>query len=109
MTGRRMKLPVLGASSQESGGTASVPEVGTRPDPKRLAEGWEHRFVATGERVEEMVALYRELGFEVAADPVRSEDPQGGCDVCFSGTVEYRLIYTRRRKALDPSNPAEGG
>jgi hypothetical protein len=108
MTDRRMKLPVLGPQSPDAGGTASVPEVGTRPDPKRLAEGWEHRFVATGERVEEMVALYRELGFEVVADPVHREGMDDGCLTCFSGGLEYRAIYTRRAKAPGHGS-TEGG
>ena len=66
------------------------------PDPVRLAAGWERRFVAAGERLEEMLELYRELGFEVVADPVPQEATDAGCAVCLSGRPEYRAIYTRR-------------
>ncbi|UCC25138.1 MAG: hypothetical protein JSU98_15645 [Gemmatimonadales bacterium] len=103
-----MRLPVVGSRSPEPGGTSSVPEVGTRPDPERIAEGWEHRFVATGDRVEEMVTLYRELGFEVVTDPVHREGMDEGCLTCFSGGLEYRAIYTRRRKRPDHRS-TEGG
>ncbi|HSM03652.1 MAG TPA: hypothetical protein VK858_03485 [Longimicrobiales bacterium] len=44
-----------------------------------------------------MIALYRELGFEVVADPVPGNAVDPGCDVCLSGSLEYRVIYTRRR------------
>jgi len=68
-----------------------------RPDPARLEAGWEHRFVAEGRRADEMIALYRELGFEVAADPVPTLDMRGGCAACFgSSTDSHRSIYTRR-------------
>lgn len=91
-----MKLPVVDSSAGEARGTASVPESGTRVDPERLAAGWELRFVATGERVHEMVDLYRELGFEVVADPVYRVGMEEGCETCFTQGLEYRAIYTRR-------------
>jgi len=78
------------------------------PDPARLAAGWEHRFVAAGERAEEMVALYRELGFEVVADPVGGDGLDEGCSVCFAGEVRYRAIYTRRPgTSADPPDTEE--
>ena len=102
---RRRVLPVVGpgpgsdAAFGESDGREDVraAEGGMRPDPARLAEGWEHRFTAAGARAEEMISLYRELGFEVVADPVRREGVDPGCTVCLSGSLEYRVIYTRRR------------
>jgi len=97
--GRR--LPILDPRPEESsvsGGTARGP-VNTRPDPARIAAGWEYRFVAAGARAEEMIALYRELGYQVAADPVIGHDLEDGCQVCFaSGGEQYWSIYTRRQE-----------
>ncbi|HSG49866.1 MAG TPA: hypothetical protein VLA43_18730 [Longimicrobiales bacterium] len=114
-----MQLPVVGRPAPPGaavgGGAAPHAEApddaragaGLGPDPRRLAQGWEHRFVATGDRVEEMVGLYRELGFEVVADPVGGEGLDAGCEVCFSGQLRYHAIYTRRRGA--PQDPSQTG
>ncbi|NIQ53639.1 MAG: hypothetical protein GWM92_09965, partial [Gemmatimonadetes bacterium] len=60
-------------------------------DSERIREGWEHRFVASGERVEEMIALYRELGFEVVADPVTTGGLVDGCAACLASDAgEHR-------------------
>jgi len=96
------RLPVVGRhgdgpSDQNGGVGGGVGTGSTRPDPRRLSEGWVHRFVAAGARADEMIALYRELGFEVVADPVLTHDLEDGCVVCFSGGGEpYRSIYTRK-------------
>lgn len=72
-------------------------------NPERIRDGWEHRFVAAGARAEEMIALYRELGFEVVADPVPTEALIDGCTACFgTGGQEYRSIYTRREHTRQP-------
>lgn len=66
-------------------------------DPSRIEDGWEHRFVAVGARAREMIELYQQLGFEVAADPVPDVLLPGGCAECFGGTTEsYLSIYTRK-------------
>ena len=71
--------------------------LGLDPDPARIQAGWQHRFVAEGARAEEMIRLYGELGFEVAGDPVLTDDGTGVCSVCFGSTGQsYRAIYTRR-------------
>ncbi|HET9982323.1 MAG TPA: hypothetical protein VFQ38_01995 [Longimicrobiales bacterium] len=75
-------------------------EVGFRPDPRRLAEGWEYRFVADGVRAEEAVALYRALGFEVCAEPVDGARIADACAECrLAVMLRFRAIYTRRRPA----------
>ncbi len=67
------------------------------PDPQRIADGWERRFIADGPRADEMIALYRELGFEVAADPVRPEQLGDDCQDCqVLILLEFKTIYTRR-------------
>ena len=73
-------------------------EAQLEPDPQRLADGWERRFVADGPRVEEMMALYRDLGFEVCADPVTPEQVGDDCADCrLLMLLEFKTIYTRKR------------
>jgi len=68
------------------------------PDPRRLADGWERRFIADGRRAEEMMALYGELGFEVCADPVTPEQVGDDCADCrLLMLLEFKTIYTRRK------------
>lgn len=96
--------PEVDRSSDEErvDATAAVAEddwmTGVKPDPARIRDGWEHRFVAEAERAREMVRLYGELGFEVAADVVQVDGSLGGCAACFGDSnQDYRSIYTRRR------------
>lgn len=73
-------------------------ELTYRPDPARLAAGWEYRFVADAARADEAVALYGLLGFEAVADPVetnRLDEDCGGCQVVV--LLRHRAIYTRRQ------------
>ena len=68
-------------------------------DPERVAAGWVRRFIASGPRAQEMIQLYRELGFEVAADPIRSEQITGDCGDCeLLMRLEFVMIYTRIRR-----------
>jgi len=70
-----------------------------RPDPARLAAGWVRRFIASGARVDEAIALYRELGFEVVADPVRTDEVGEDCEDCqLVAVLDFRTIYTRKRE-----------
>jgi hypothetical protein len=69
-----------------------------RPDPKRLAAGWERRFVTDASRIDEMVQLYEELGYEVVADPIRTEDLDEDCEDCqLLALRQFRMLYTRPR------------
>jgi hypothetical protein len=69
-------------------------------DPARLADGWERRFIADGVRAEEAMALYREMGYEVVADPLRREDTRAECEGCqLIALLQFRMIYTRRPPA----------
>ncbi len=71
-------------------------ETRLRPDPARLADGWTRRFIADGARAEEAIALYRELGFEVCADPVRPEEIAEECGDCrLLAALKFKTIYTR--------------
>lgn len=69
-----------------------------RPDPARLADGWERRFIADASRADEAVALYESLGFEVVADPIRPDEMGEDCEDCrLLALMKFRTIYTRRR------------
>lgn len=72
-------------------------EAALEGDPKLLAEGWERRFMADGERAREAVELYEELGYEVRTEAVRSEDVADDCEDCqILMLLRFQTIYTRR-------------
>lgn len=72
-------------------------EAALEGDPKLLAEGWERRFMADGERAREAVELYEELGYEVRTEAVRSEDVADDCEDCqLLMLLRFQTIYTRR-------------
>lgn len=74
-------------------------EAQLRPDPARIADGWERRFIADGARAQEMAALYESLGFEVAADPIRPDEMGEDCEDCqLLALMKFRTIYTRRKR-----------
>jgi hypothetical protein len=68
------------------------------PDPALVAEGWERRFIADARQAQEATELYTQLGYEVRAVPVRSEemgDDCGDCQVLI--LLQFKTIYTRKR------------
>jgi hypothetical protein len=72
----------------------------SRPDPERLAAGWEFRFVVEGLRAEAMVQLYESLGFEVCSDPLLPELLPSECHDCrLAVALGFRAVYTRKRPA----------
>jgi len=89
-------LPLSRLVRQEAQRVLSEAQLG--PDPARVAEGWERRFIADGQRAEEAIRLYAELGFEVAADPLKPEEMAGECTDCqLLMLLQFKTIYTRRR------------
>ncbi|MFH1058410.1 MAG: hypothetical protein V1797_07000 [Pseudomonadota bacterium] len=73
------------------------------------AAGWVRQFTADEPRLSEAMAAYRELGFEVIAEPL---DPAAcaqstDCAACFQDPLtaaRFRVIFTRR--PADPSRPS---
>jgi hypothetical protein len=64
----------------------------------RLArDGWLRRFVASGPRLDEMVALYQSLGLDVRLELLSRRDVDDDCADCLTGGSEPRIIYTRER------------
>lgn len=70
-----------------------------QPDPSLVNKGWEFRFVTDGSRVQEMTDLYRELGFEVRAEPLETVSLAEECEACqLTILLQFKAIYTRKAK-----------
>jgi len=67
-----------------------------RADPVLLADGWERRFITDRGRVEEMTALYRDLGYEVRVESIAPADVGDDCEDCQLVRYRFCMIYTRR-------------
>ena len=68
-----------------------------RPDPARIAAGWERRFVIEKGRAADLTRLYLQAGFEVAQDPVPPELLDDECVDCrLVVNLEYVSLYTRK-------------
>ncbi len=77
----------------------AVAEAQLEADPQRVADGWERRFIADPQRAKEAIDLYTEMGFEVCADPVRSEELGEDCEDCrLLAQLRFKTIYTRKMK-----------
>lgn len=67
-------------------------------DPALIALGWVRRFTTDEQRANEAVELYEKLGYEVRAEPVRSDELDHGCGDCRTMVAFHFLaIYTRRK------------
>jgi hypothetical protein len=68
-------------------------------------QGWNYRFTASEPRLSEMVALYKETGFEVHLERLPKQEScdsdceageSGDCRICFDGDEErYRMVFTK--------------
>lgn len=68
-----------------------------RPDPARLAAGWERRFVIERARAADLARLYEGMGLEVALDPVAPELLEDDCTDCrLVSALDYVTLYTRK-------------
>lgn len=84
-----------------------LPDAQIAPDPARLAQGWELRFIADEVRAVEMVRLYQQLNFETAIDPIRPGDMGESCADCWLVAQQrLKMIYTRpARQRMTPGAP----
>jgi hypothetical protein len=82
--GERVQLPVLTLPADREATLARA--------------GWVRRFVVSGPRLDEMVALYLSLGLEVTLEVLNSCDVDDDCTDCLTGGPEPRIIYTRERR-----------
>lgn len=60
-------------------------------------QGWTQRFTGIGPRLDEMVKLYEELGFEVHLESMDSHNlPAAACEECFLvQTGRFFILYTQ--------------
>jgi len=74
-------------------------------DPSMTAEGWERRFTVDAQRIQEVIELYSQLGYEVRAVPLPAEEFHDDCIDCQSVIAKnFKTIYTRKKapdRALD--------
>jgi hypothetical protein len=68
------------------------------PDPVLVAQGWQRRFTADMQRVQEAVELYSGMGFEVQTVPVQPEELSEDCNGCrLVVAFQFQTVYTRRK------------
>lgn len=68
-------------------------------DPDLVAAGWELRFIADSHRMPEALDLYKQIGFEVRAEPLPGTDDPDECSSCQDAVRQFHAIYTRRRSS----------
>ena len=79
--------------------------------PPPATEGWARRFTAMGARLDEAIALYRALGYDVWLAPADASEEEirnaDTCAQCFVMTFA-QTIYTRQPHSARPvGSPAD--
>ena len=72
-----------------------VPETLKSP-AQLLAEGWREGSLSGGDQLARVLAMYRELGFEVCLRRVKTAEA-GGCEACLPAGEHVYRIYARRK------------
>lgn len=69
---------------------------------KEMVEmGWEEVAIDSGDHVQRMVEMYKELDFEIYLEEVKPEDV-GRCTDCYEASGEKLFrVYTRRKQEQD--------
>lgn len=67
----------------------------TKSEDELVAEGWTRRFVGGPPRLNEMLQMYKELGFEVWLEPQTPDEFAEECADCTLALMLFRVIYTR--------------
>ena len=62
-----------------------------------VRDGWSRRFVGGPPRLNEYVALYESLGYEVCLEPQLGGELSEECGDCTLALMLFRVVYTRRR------------
>ena len=58
-------------------------------------DGWTRRAVAAPSRLEELTALYLQLGFDIRLEPIELDAIDTCCAGCAPDLADCRAIYTR--------------
>ncbi len=67
----------------------------TKSEAELLSEGWTRRFVGGPPRLNEMIQMYQELGFDVWLEPQTQEEFSEECADCTLALMLFRVIYTK--------------
>jgi hypothetical protein len=78
-------------------GLAALVRPRTHSERDLLAQGWTRRFVGGPPRLQEMIALYESLGFEVWLEPQELDEFRDECEDCLLALALFRVVYTRPR------------
>lgn len=81
----------------------------TKSEAELLAEGWARKFVGGPPRLNEMVELYKSLGYEVWLEPQELSEFADECEDCMLALVFFRVVYTRAKKTEPQMNTDERG
>ncbi len=80
--------------------TPRLPEFERPADPRLVADGWQRRFMADGQRLTEYVDLYTSLGYEVRTEIVQPEEIGPECADCrLIVCRQYVTLYTRKHSS----------
>jgi hypothetical protein len=79
--------------------TAALPvlDVVSARDLCLARDGWARRSVAGPPRLQELVDMYRQAGFEVRLEPVSADDLAPQCADCSMAHASSHMIYTRQQ------------
>lgn len=66
-----------------------------KSEAELIADGWTRRFVGGPPRLNEMLQMYKELGFEIWLEPQTPDEFSEDCADCTLALMLFRVIYTR--------------
>ena len=75
--------------------TPVTPRPRIKSEAELVAEGWTRKFVGGPPRLNEMVELYKSLGFEVWLEPQELSEFADECEDCTLALIFFRVVYTR--------------
>ena len=79
-------------------GLAALVKPRTRSEQELIADGWTRRFVGGPPRLQEMIELYKSLGYQVWLEPQELEEFRDECEDCLLALALFRVVYTRASK-----------
>jgi hypothetical protein len=69
-----------------------------KSEEELIRGGWTRRFVGGPPRLQEMVELYKALGYEVWLEPQAPEEFRDECEDCTLALRLFRVVYTRKQE-----------
>jgi hypothetical protein len=94
----KAKSPLIQIDGQDQE-NALFPYLDRAPNPALASQGWERRFMAGPDRLDETIQLYQDLGFEVHQEPIKPNEFNEICQDCQTlACDDYVTIYTRKKE-----------